>query len=122
MKLQNLQRLLYVANRESRLGRPALPVNRSFFRPKARSCSDLTLFALEILLGQDMLLCLESSPCPYLISPLIRLRLRSYPPERLTLLAPLPQSDSWVQRWPEHSPEHLPAIRQYQLVFAVLNT
>jgi hypothetical protein len=33
---------------------------------------------------------------------LIRLHLRSYPLERLALLAQLPQSDSWVQRWSEH--------------------
>jgi hypothetical protein len=92
-EVANLRRLLYVANRESRLSLPALPVNRGFFRPKSTFLfrHDI-LFALEILLGQDMLLCLESPPCPCLISPLIRLRLRSYPLERLTLLAPLPRA------------------------------
>jgi len=94
-EVANLRRLLYVANRESRLSRPALRVNRSFFRPKSMFLFRLDiLFAVEILLGQDTLLCLESPPCPYLISLLtrLRLRLRSYPLERLILLAPLPRA------------------------------
>jgi hypothetical protein len=87
---------------ENRACHPALPVHRSFFHPKSTFLFRLDiLFALEILLGQDMLLCLESPPCPCLISVLIHLRLRSYPVEGLALLAPLPQSDSCVQRWPE---------------------
>jgi hypothetical protein len=102
-EVANLRRLLYVGNRELRLSRPALPVNRSFFRPKSTFLLKLDVsFALEILLGQDMLLCLEGPPCPCLISPLVRLHLRSYPLERLAWLAPLAQSDSWTQRWPEH--------------------